>query len=305
MPAITYPTTLPPPSQWQGVPRERRAASGLPGNTQLRNRTRDAMHDIDAQWFYTSAEMTIWRAWYETTLLDGMLWFAATAPGPGGWVQRVAKFRTKTLKLEYVGNGVYRVSAQVQQRGISEAPSFGIDYLLLDNFTGAAGALTGHVPDVAPGGFAWGSTGLLLDGLGQVITTTADASVTEPLSLPVTRPFSIRMTATRPETTSNEAETFTIGGTGLSNAAGVSLVYNGTRSALFLGTYSYPISSGATHTLRLTFNSDGTASGYVDEVIQGVFSFSPVAVIEAVQIYVSGDSTGVTGRISSISVEAL
>ena len=128
MPALVYPLTLPAPSQWQGVPRERRAASSSPGNTQMRNRSRDALHDIDAQWFYTSAEMTIWRAWYEATLLDGVLWFAATVPGAGGWVSRVVKFRTKTLKLEYVGNGVYRVSAQVQQRGISEPPqvSWGI-----------------------------------------------------------------------------------------------------------------------------------------------------------------------------------
>lgn len=122
MAAVVYPTTLPAPSLWGGVARERRALSGPPGNTQLRNRTRDALNDIDSGWMYTSAEMAIWRAWYEDTLLDGMRWFAITVPGAGGWIQRVAKFRTKTLRAEYLGSGVYRVSAQMQQRGTSAAP---------------------------------------------------------------------------------------------------------------------------------------------------------------------------------------
>lgn len=118
------------------MPRERRSASSLPGNTQLRNRARDALNDIDAGWMYTSAEMAIWRAWYETALLNGLLWFAVTAPGAGGWAQRVVKFRTKTLKAEYLGNGVFRVGAQLQHRGISAVPAVSAGILLAENATG-------------------------------------------------------------------------------------------------------------------------------------------------------------------------
>lgn len=140
MAAIVYPLTLPGPSQWLGSGRERRALSSLPGNTQLRNRTRDALNDIDAGWMYDSAQMVIWRAWYEATLLNGQLWFAATAPGVGGFVTRVVKFRTKTLKLELLGNGVYRVNAQLQQRGISAVPDS--RFCVVENFSGGLGPYT-------------------------------------------------------------------------------------------------------------------------------------------------------------------
>lgn len=122
MVAIVYPSTLPGLSGWGGTPFERRAISPLPGNTQLRGRWRDALQEIDARWFFNATEMAIWVAWYEQTLLNGMLWFAATVPGAGGFVSRVLKYRTSTVKRTLLGNGVFEVTARLQQRGISAVP---------------------------------------------------------------------------------------------------------------------------------------------------------------------------------------
>jgi hypothetical protein len=66
--------------------------------------------------------MAVWSAWYANTLLNGMRWFSMTAPGAGGFATRVVRFRTNSLRKEYIGNGVYRVSARLQQRGVSDLP---------------------------------------------------------------------------------------------------------------------------------------------------------------------------------------
>jgi hypothetical protein len=125
--AIVYPAGLPPPSQWVATPRERRVRSALPGNTAVRGRSRDAITDItQAQWHYSPSEMTAWRSWYEDTLLNGMRWFAVTAPGPGGWVARVCRFRTPTVRREFLGRGIWRVSAQLEQRGRAVPPRAGM-----------------------------------------------------------------------------------------------------------------------------------------------------------------------------------
>jgi hypothetical protein len=124
MSAVAYPTSLPGPSRWAAVPLERRAVSSLPGATALRGRSRDAVHDIEAEWRYSATEMATWRVWYEDSLLDGQRWFAATAPGAGGWLGRVLRYRPRTLRREALGNGNFRVSAQLQQRSaLAVAPS--------------------------------------------------------------------------------------------------------------------------------------------------------------------------------------
>lgn len=122
MTAVVYPPTLPAPSLWGGQPFDRAARSPLPGNTQLRGRSRDALQDVDAAWVYSAAEMAAWVAWYDGTLLKGMRWFAMVAPGASGFVGRVLKFRTNTVRRELLGNGNFRVSAKMQQRGISQPP---------------------------------------------------------------------------------------------------------------------------------------------------------------------------------------
>jgi len=125
MAAIAYPTGLPAPHRWAAVPRERRASSTLPGNASHRPRTRDALQDIEATWFYSAAEMAAWVAWYDTTLLYGQRWFAMRAPGVGGFADRVLRFRTGSVRREAFPRGNFRVSAQVEQRGISAPPLLG------------------------------------------------------------------------------------------------------------------------------------------------------------------------------------
>jgi hypothetical protein len=122
MTAIVYPVGLPAPTQWTATPRERRASSALPGNTQLRGRSRDQITDVEASWIYSPDEMGEWRTWYEDTLLYGMRWFAIEAPGAGGWIDRVCRFRTGTVRREFLARGYFRVSARLEQRWRSLLP---------------------------------------------------------------------------------------------------------------------------------------------------------------------------------------
>lgn len=120
---IAYPASLPAPQRWLGVPRERRALSTLPGMQQQRGRSRDPVQDIDAAWLYQRAQMEAWREWFQTDLVKGQRWFAVTAPGSGGRVTRVVRFRTGSVRREYIGLGVWRVAAVLEQRGRSMLPA--------------------------------------------------------------------------------------------------------------------------------------------------------------------------------------
>jgi hypothetical protein len=123
MTAIVYPAGLPRMQLWPTVARERRAVSGGEGiKAAPRARSRDRIADIDAQWFYKPAHMAVWSPWYEDTLLNGTRWFAINAPGPGGWQQRVCRFRTATVRREALPGGHWRVTAQLEQRGRSQVP---------------------------------------------------------------------------------------------------------------------------------------------------------------------------------------
>jgi hypothetical protein len=123
MGAIVYPAGLPRMQLWPTVPRERRAGSGGEGiKAAPRARSRDRIADIDAQWFYKPAHMAVWAPWYEDTLLNGTRWFAINAPGPGGWRQRVCRYRTGTVRREALPGGHWRVTAQLEQRGRSQLP---------------------------------------------------------------------------------------------------------------------------------------------------------------------------------------
>lgn len=124
MPAIVYPSALPGPSAgWAAVLRERAARSSLPGDPQARRRWRDRIADVtSATWHYSAAEMAIWREWWHETLVDGQLWFSKEAPGPGGWVDRVMRFRPASVRVQPLGNGICRVTAQLEVRGRSAAP---------------------------------------------------------------------------------------------------------------------------------------------------------------------------------------
>lgn len=317
MPAIAYPSALPGPSQWQGVVRERRAASSMPGNTQLRARSRDAIQDIDAAWFYTAAEMSTWRIWYESTLLDGMLWFAATAPGAGGFVQRVLRFRTKSLRQELLGNGVYRVTAQLEQRGLGAAPRAS-DILFLDNFNGVADTvLSAHTPDEAPAGFGWAvsvDSPPYLSGGGSATASLADgfadASGGGAILLTLTRPFAMEMTATPYAIELSEQAYFQLSVVSPANYLRLDLGTSdeGDFLAGFSGSggggrRTYSVSPGA-HTLRIVFLADDTATLFVDGVEQESFAYLPIATADDVRLGISAGGTGQCS-ISRVLVEGL
>jgi hypothetical protein len=136
MTAIVYPAGLPRMQLWPAVSRERRAVSGGEGiKAAPRARSRDRIADIDAQWFYKPVHMAAWSAWYEDVLLNGTRWFAINAPGPGGWMQRVCRYRTATVRREALPGGHWRVTAQLEQRGRSALPQvpYEIDLHCEDN----------------------------------------------------------------------------------------------------------------------------------------------------------------------------
>jgi hypothetical protein len=124
MPAVVYPSTLPAPQAgWAALPRERAARSPLPGNPQARARSRDAIVDVSsATWVYSPAEMAVWRPWWHTTLKDGQLWFLAVAPGAGGYISRVMRYRPASVQVTPLGRGIARVQAELEMRGRSAAP---------------------------------------------------------------------------------------------------------------------------------------------------------------------------------------
>ena len=124
MPAIVYPALLPPPRVgWQAILRERAARSTIPGNPQTRRRTRDSIKDVSpADWTYTAAEMAIWWPWFNSTLIDGQLWFTAAGPGAGGLIDRVMRFRPGSARVQPQGPGIATVSADLEVRGGSAAP---------------------------------------------------------------------------------------------------------------------------------------------------------------------------------------
>lgn len=138
MPLIEYPASLPPPSGFPFARREGRALPQGAGNEAPRARMRDAIVDADSvRWRYSPAEMAIWRAWFEATLLNGQLWFAATLPGRGGWLPRVARYIGEQLQLTHLGAGYWEVSCRLELRGLSAAPA---------------------TPDIVP--FAWSEEGI-------------------------------------------------------------------------------------------------------------------------------------------------
>lgn len=124
MPAIAYPVTLPAPSVgWAAVLRERAARSAMPGDPQARRRWRDRITDVSsATWHYRADEMATWREWWHEDLVDGQLWFTKEAPGPGGFVDRVMRFRPASVRVQPLGNGACRVTAELEVRGRSAEP---------------------------------------------------------------------------------------------------------------------------------------------------------------------------------------
>jgi hypothetical protein len=154
MPYVVYPPTLPAPMRWVGVPRERRAVSTLPGNTQHRNRSRDQLQDIEAFWTYEPEQMATFEAWYETDLVKGQRWFEVVVLGAGGWIARVVRFRTGSLRREHVAFGIYRVSARLEQRGRAQPPLY-VPPLVVNSSSGTGFSPTLPERNVGDGILLW------------------------------------------------------------------------------------------------------------------------------------------------------
>jgi hypothetical protein len=105
--------------------------------------------------------------WYEDTLLDGTRWFAVTAPGPGGHLTRVCRFRAKSVRRERLAGGNWGISAQLEQRGRSAPPVDPCDVALLLLMGGADGSTT--FTDLSPA-----SNAVTAFGSAQVDVVGAD-----------------------------------------------------------------------------------------------------------------------------------
>jgi hypothetical protein len=313
MPAVVYPTSLPPPSvPWAVLLRERAARSSLAGDPQARRRWRDAIADVtSATWHYSAAEMAVWREWWHDTLADGQLWFAKEAPGPGGWVDRVMRFRPASVRVQSLGNGVCRVTAQLEVRGRS-APPRTSDVLFYDSFTGEAGTLMAdRAPDIYPAGFVYAplqnGPGMRLDGDGNAMSVGNDSywhSGNE-LDVPLPRPWSMTLVATPYFDVADEAAKFRVIASETDYAELIMLSSAlGTPAMQFENAFiarAYPCSQ-AEHTLRVVFNDDDTATSFLDGVEQETFACEAPAIAADFRVDVSADPFG-TCLINSVLVQ--
>jgi hypothetical protein len=303
MPLIAYPSALPGPSAgWAAVLRERAARSALPGNPQARRRWRDQIADVtSATWHYSAAEMATWREWFHETLVDGQLWFAKEAPGPGGFIDRVMRFRPPSVRVQPLGNGACRVTAQLEVRGRS-APPRTTDIWLLDNFNGAEDAsIDGRVPDVSPGNLPWELTlsSIVLTGAGQAVSgSSGDGRARIDLSggpLVLTRPFAMELVATPFSAPVIEAAEFILEAPGdyylklsIGNDDEDSF---SARVEHELGSSSHAITHDQ-HALRVVVNADDTASVLVDGVEVASIPYTPPATADIVRLYLSSEPGG-------------
>lgn len=189
----TYPTSLPGPSQpFPFAGRERRAASPGDGPIELRGRFREQI--IDARgvlWRYSPAEMEVWRDWWKTDLIDGLMWFDVMLPGPGGWQQRMARFVSGSKREHKVG-GIYEVSADLEIN-LSRLPPQPRPVLLM-HLDGDLVDATGITTFAIPAGFSAPSYAAADDpAFGQMVVATSNAAVgTSSRSLSIgTRKFTI------------------------------------------------------------------------------------------------------------------
>ena len=122
MTALVYPAMLAAPRSVVLRPTERRALSDLEaGSPQARQRQRDFLARLQCDWTYSAAQMEAWLAWHDTDLAGGLRWFSAPLPGRGGWLPRVVRY-LGPVKRERLAGGHWRLSAELELRGVSAAP---------------------------------------------------------------------------------------------------------------------------------------------------------------------------------------
>ena len=127
---VAYPPTLPAPQTLELRPFERRALSGIAqGAEQRRGRSRDFHATLPLTWVFTRDQLALFFAWGDGasvgTLMKWTRWFSVTLPGRGGFQTRACRFFARP-KWEFLqsdaANGLYRVTAEVEQRGLGVAP---------------------------------------------------------------------------------------------------------------------------------------------------------------------------------------
>lgn len=125
MPQIEYPPGMPCPRTSTVTPAERRLISeGYP--RQLRTIEHDERQQQTLTWTLTADQSRRFKAWWISTLVYGGAWFSAPAhwPTPQGLVVKVRRF-IGAPSWQYIGKGLWNVSAECEVRGESLLPMAG------------------------------------------------------------------------------------------------------------------------------------------------------------------------------------
>lgn len=123
MPAITYPSTLPPPvGPIVDVPTERRRQNGRPGPWAVAAWGRERTATVELQWILKPAEAEAFRDWFEAGVDAGGIamggaWWSASWPSVAGAAVPIAYQFLSEPRWGHLGQGIWRVSAQAQRRG--------------------------------------------------------------------------------------------------------------------------------------------------------------------------------------------
>ena len=176
MVAVVYPAGLPAPRSWILSPSERRALRGVRAPSDLaRNRGRDFNARVQAEWLYGPEQLAEWLDWYEVELECGNNWFAVNAPGAGGFQTRVARYIGPVTR-EYVAVGIFRMTAELEVRGLSEMPQ----RRWVETFNGGTGPYQLSSGDIDGFGIDQGPRDNMLDIDPTVAGTLAEINRTVP-----------------------------------------------------------------------------------------------------------------------------
>lgn len=122
MPLVVYPAELPAHTEWTVTTAERRAGEVMKPGSNVRARNRDHVQTARASWIYTPENMTEWVPWRNTDLNMGLRWFSMPAYGRGGRIDRVVRYLMQTMREDFISSGIWKVSCDMEVRGLSEPP---------------------------------------------------------------------------------------------------------------------------------------------------------------------------------------
>lgn len=125
MPAITTPEGLPCPQNLSTSPVDVRLQDDEgKGPIEYRSIERDERQMQQLSWTLTDEQVTIFREWWETTLVFGGAWFSApdTWPSMDGRVVKVRRFTTAP-QWRAMGANIWQMSIGAELRGETLLPS--------------------------------------------------------------------------------------------------------------------------------------------------------------------------------------